>query len=425
MAAANRMPHYDPTMRKITVRGAETFPEAIFDLADPQEVEILDMSFGQLSSLPSLERFKNLQVAFFSYNPFTRVPEVLARCPNLNLIGMRGCNIDTFPEHALPENIRAIVLTDNRITKVPQTIGDHAHLQKLLMTGNRLRSIPEALRACQNLEIIRLSVNDIPEPPEWLFDMPRLAWYADSSNPFSPAISQQPPEIDWSTLAIGKKLGSSANNVVHQAQLQDGKEVAVKLFGGSMVTDGMAADDMNACLLAGEHANVVGAIGKLVNAPDGQKGLVMPLVPADFTNLGKPPSFTTICRDTYPDGQTFLLPYVVTVLKSVAMAMTYLHSRGIMHGDLYAHNILTNAIGESRVGDFGGASLYEPGSASGRRRERIDVCAFGHLLEELLSRCDTPAQDATMAKLQELQKRCTDERAAQRPLFAEIVGDLA
>ena len=65
-------------------------------------------------------------------------------------------------------------------------------------------------------------------------------------------------------------------------------------------------------------------------------------------------------------------------------AAAQLHSRGILHGDLYAHNILWNPRGDCLLGDFGAASFY-PESAS-RSFESIEVRAFGHLLGELLAR---------------------------------------
>ena len=56
------------------------------------------------------------------------------------------------------------------------------------------------------------------------------------------------------------------------------------------------------------------------------------------------------------------LSAVATILQiaiGIASAAAYLHTQGIMHGDLYAHNIMTNARGDCLLGDFGAASSYD------------------------------------------------------------------
>jgi hypothetical protein len=52
--------------------------------------------------------------------------------------------------------------------------------------------------------------------------------------------------------------------------------------------------------------------------------------------------------------------------------------------------------------------------------ERIEVRAFGCLLEELLARADRSADDS-LGDLQELAERCLSPRPSERPLFREIV----
>jgi serine/threonine protein kinase len=413
---------FDHKVGKVTVRDTDSFPREIFDIAD--QIKVLDMSTVSLASLPEdLGRLVNLQTLFFSNNKALKeVPEVLASCQKLETIGLRSCSISKFSERCLPPSLRALILTDNQITELPRSIGDCTNLQKIMLAGNRLQSLPQELLRCQNLEIVRFSVNHLLQSPDWLFELPRLAWYGDSSNPFSMQQGRtQINEVDWNDITFGKELGRSVNNIVYYGQLKDGREVAVKIYGHDLVTDGLPADDMNACLRIGDHQNVIGGIGKVVHAPDNQPALVMPLISSDYKNLGKPPSLSTVCRDTYPEGQTFTASYVYQVIKTAAIGMRHLHSMGVMHGDLYAHNILTNAAGESCVGDFGAASLYKPGSTVGALRERIDMRAFGVLIEELVSRiAPTTDKETTIAKLQNLGADCMNENTKQRPSFAEI-----
>ncbi len=415
---------YDPELRKVTVRDETTFPQAVFEHAE--EVEILDMSGNQLSALPDLGRLKNLRVAFFSNNPFETVPTTaLQACEKLELLGMRSCDISDFEDAPLPASLRGLILTNNNITHLPASISSCARLQKLMMTGNQLTELPKELINCRSLEIVRVAVNKLVETPEWLLELPRLAWYADSSNPYSLSPNSQLPEISWHDITLGTELGRSVNNMVYYGRLADGREVAVKQFGHDLVTDGLPADDMNACLIVGSHASVIGGLGKVVDAPDEYARLVMPLVPSDFKALGNPPSLRTICRDTYPDGQTFSGDFVVRVLRTVAAGMQHLHSQGVMHGDLYAHNTLTDPSGESYVGDFGGASLYTPGSAGGKLREQVDVRAFGYLAEELIARTSPSVAGNDALGLQSLRDSCLDEDVRKHPTFTEISTFLA
>jgi hypothetical protein len=72
------------------------------------------------------------------------------------------------------------------------------------------------------------------------------------------------------------------------------------------------------------------------------------------------------------------------------------------------------------MGDFGAASFYSRQAPHALSLQRLEVRAFGCLLEELIDRCD-PAEPS----LTELQNRCLSEKIDERPLFGEIVAVLA
>ena len=97
-------------------------------------------------------------------------------------------------------------------------------------------------------------------------------------------------------------------------------------------------------------------------------------------------------------------------------------ARGLLHGDLYAHNILWRRDapggddGTALLGDFGAASFIAA-DADATALERIEVRAFGCLLEELAERCD---ETATATALRDLGDRCLDADPAVRPDFARI-----
>ena len=158
-----------------------------------------------------------------------------------------------------------------------------------------------------------------------------------------------------------------------------------------MTSDGTPADEMNACLAAGGHRHLVGALGKIVDRQDDRSGLILSLIPPDYRNLGNPPSLDSCTRDTYPKGTSFAIATILQIAIGIAAAAAHLHAQGIMHGDLYAHNIMTNDRGDCLLGDFGAASSYDRTCRiTSSSLERLEVRAFGCLLEDLLDRCQLP-----------------------------------
>jgi serine/threonine protein kinase len=108
------------------------------------------------------------------------------------------------------------------------------------------------------------------------------------------------------------------------------------------------------------------------------------------------------------------------ILRGTAAAVAHLHERGILHGDLYAHNLLVDAAGHTLLGDFGAASFFQPQSSSGIALQQLEAQAFACLLEELLLRCNQDDQPHQQTRLWQLQARCSNPQPAERPLFVDI-----
>lgn len=409
----------------------QEFPPEIFELAD--SLEVLNLSGNSLSALPDdLPRLSKLRVLFCSDNRFTQLPEVLSSCVHLEMVGFKANSIREVAAAAISPGLRWLILTDNQISQLPDSIGSCAHLQKLMLAGNQLAVLPEAMRGCAALELLRISANSFEALPEWLLHLPRLTWLAFGGNPVSSAPHAPISAVDrlnWADLVLGEKLGEGASGVIHKAHWQPspqeaGHPVAVKLFKGSVTSDGFPAQEMAACLAAGNHAHLIGVIGELTGHPAGTSGLVMPMVDPEFRNLAGPPNLATCTRDIYADGQRFSLPLLLDLARGLAAVGEHLHARGISHGDFYAHNVLYRPEGGCLLGDFGAASFYSPQASEGTNPfEALEVRAFGCLLGELLERCE-PELDVRLPSLQALQLRCLAPVAASRPRFAELVETL-
>jgi len=415
--------------------GLETFPPEIFMLADT--LEILDLSGNALARLPDdLARLHRLRIIFCSNNLFTELPAVLGQCARLEMIGFRANQIRHVPAASLPPRLRWLVLTDNQLTELPASLGRCTQLQKLMLAGNRLAALPPEMAACARLELLRLAANRLTVLPSWLLALPRLAWLAFAGNPLdeaSPAVAPAVaplPRIGWDSLQIGALLGEGASGVIHQALWQHGntaRPVAVKVFKGAMTSDGLPRDEMAACISAGAHSTLIAVHGQLTGHPAGASGLVMDLVAPRFRNLAAPPSLQSCTRDVYDAKTRFTPAAAVQLAWGVASAVRLLHVRGVLHGDLYAHNILCTDDGQALLGDFGAASLFSPANGPfSRALQRIEVRAFSCLLEELLACCRAlPGAHALLRELAALQAECASLDTESRPLFSEIQERLA
>ncbi len=416
--------------------GLTKFPNEILALAD--SLTFLNLSNNRLSHLPSeFAQLKQLKIVFFNNNHFEDFPAVLAQCPLLSMVSFKANRIRSIGPMSLSPTLRWLILTNNQLSSLPATVGNLPKLQKLMLAGNQLSSLPCELANCTNLELIRVSANRLETLPMWLLSMPRLAWLAYAGNPCHPAgiaSEQEKALLDISSAEIqrGDVLGEGASGVIYKgtwtptadaqgSQLQaatKSQEVAIKLFKGEITSDGSPLDEMKVCIAAGAHPNLVTVLGKYRAAE--KRGLIFDFISPDYKNLGNPPSLDSCTRDTYDEGTSFTLSKLLRLVRGVASAVQHLHNRNVMHGDLYAHNILTNSDGDSFLGDFGAASFYDAEEV-GKALEKIEVRAFGCLLEDLLERCSS-TEVFTIEALREIEKRCTHSVPVKRPSFQQIGG---
>jgi serine/threonine protein kinase len=148
----------------------------------------------------------------------------------------------------------------------------------------------------------------------------------------------------------------------------------------------------------------------------------MPLIPKDWRVLAGPPSLASCTRDVYDPALRLTTAAAMRIALRVAQGAAHLHARGLLHGDLYAHNILWDGgAGEAVLSDFGAACFLPAGADA--CLQGIEARAFGLLLGELLAAADDPS--GSLAILRDIQTSCLLPAPARRPAMAEIVAAIS
>lgn len=367
----------------LKVRGFDVFPVDRLTSA-MRTAEVLDFSMNSFSTLPDElgSIFPHARVIFLSGTKMNTLPAGLVSCAGLEMVGARGSGLQKIDTIALPQSLKVLTLTDNNIAKIPADIDSLPMLEKLCMSGNVLTKLPEELAVCQNLEMLRVASNLIEREPVLLDQLPQLKWYNDAGNVFSvsPAATEL-PEIAATRLRLDGEIGNSANNRVFRATLDGTEEVAVKVYGAELSTDGTIADEIAAmCAARGVDGAVV---ARGVTRIDGRFAVVMPLVSTAYTQLAAPPDLHRYTRDRYDHTRTFTEKEAEMLIDTVHQTVQALHNKGIAHGDIYAHNLLYRADGDVLLNDFGAASLF---AEEGAIRRTIDMRACEVLAQEIRAR---------------------------------------
>jgi serine/threonine protein kinase len=234
--------------------------------------------------------------------------------------------------------------------------------------------------------------------------------------------------VNWADLQVGKLLGEGASGHIYQVQHRDAPTgLALKLFKGAVTSDGLPEHEIAACLAAGQHPALCAPHAQLLDHPQGKRGLLLPLMDPGYIPLAGPPSLDSCTRDVYPADLRVPAKHALQLASQIAQAVSHLHQRGVMHGDLYAHNILWNpANGQALLSDFGAATLLpDAGSPQSLALQALEVRAFGCLLEELIALMDPAAECAGVsAGMASLAQACTGLVPAQRPAIRDVSAQL-
>lgn len=375
-----------------------TFPTEILSLAD--SLEILDLSNNQLFALPNeLKQLTKLKIIFASNNHFKTLPKSLGQCESLEMVGFKSNKIKHVPAESLPAKLRWLILTDNKLSNLPDSLGERPRLQKLALAGNQLTQLPANLSQLTSLELVRISANQLTECPDQLLALPKLAWLAFSGNPFtrSDIDIQSVPLVPYSSFTLQNVIGQGASGIISRAVWNKPTDdfpddIAVKVFKGELTSDGYPEDELQACLKVGGHSSLVKSLAQVIEKDC--LALVMQLIPEHYCNLGMPPDFDTCTRDTFEVGFTLSIEQISKIVEQMQSVFAHLHDNQVSHGDLYAHNTLFDQDANIIFGDFGAATMYHMLNEKQQAQiQQIEKRALNYFIEDLLAVCSEEDKD--------------------------------
>lgn len=126
----------------LTNRGLNTVPTQVFDYA--KQMRILDLSANHLSRLPSLEleSFCNLKSLFLNQNRLVKLPDSLGALVKLECLSVSYNFLESLPESISKlKNLREIKLASNRFQTFPSKLVDLPNLELLDMSANVIESL--------------------------------------------------------------------------------------------------------------------------------------------------------------------------------------------------------------------------------------------------------------------------------------------
>ena len=369
-------------------------PVVMSHVNDPEmtrRITKLNIPHAGLEALPVsiCEGLPHLSVLFAPNNHIVELPPHMGACRNLQMMSFKTNGMNTIHPDALQSQLRWLILTDNQIKTLPTTIGKCQKLQKLMLSGNALTHIPDEITNCQSLELVRLASNQLTQPPMKLLQLPNLAWVALSANPFlntvpRPHSTMKLPLLDDPILdneEQGVIIGQGASGITRKVYYQNNL-VAVKTYNSTMTSDGSPLQEKDIAMIASTIPSncLVKVLGQ---TPQGS--LVMELLP-NVRSFGQPPSMESCSRDVYDDTETITEQRAKAMVTGLLTVLVELHRLGIMHGDLYGHNILVSKDTTKnwvKLSDFGAAFFYDTTADYGVLLQKIEMRAFGILVGEI------------------------------------------
>lgn len=121
-------------------RGA-SLGEKILEMPEERRNAIMRVNIGYnklVAVVPEVSLLRNLRDFYGTANFFTKFPEVLLQCPNLELISLTRNHIESVPPQiSVLRNLSILNVEYNNVSVLPSTLSKLTNLKMLAVSGNR------------------------------------------------------------------------------------------------------------------------------------------------------------------------------------------------------------------------------------------------------------------------------------------------
>ena len=126
----------------------------------PDSVEMLNLSWAFLDTLPDFSKYNKVRAISFSGNETAKVDPSLFSSDSLTIVSLDHCGIREidFPKG---NHIEHLTLSYNQLDRIPKSIRRCKQLKSLNMEGNQIRHIPNWITELDSLEEINLNFNQL------------------------------------------------------------------------------------------------------------------------------------------------------------------------------------------------------------------------------------------------------------------------
>ncbi|MHA2231373.1 MAG: leucine-rich repeat domain-containing protein [Candidatus Hodarchaeales archaeon] len=177
-----------------------TLPDSFGNLAN---LEHLTLYGNQLTSLPdSFGNLTNLKFLDLKDNQLsTAFPVSFGNLANLEVLEVARNQLPGLSEIGKLVNLEKAELKENKLTSLPETIGNLRKLRELDLDENSLASLPDSIVNCSHLRVLRVGQNHLSALPEGLDKLTRLKTILFAKN----QITTLPESVEQSLEALKKE----------------------------------------------------------------------------------------------------------------------------------------------------------------------------------------------------------------------------
>ncbi|MBI5355456.1 MAG: leucine-rich repeat domain-containing protein [Candidatus Aenigmarchaeota archaeon] len=143
-----------------------TKPGTLDGIEKLQKLEYLDVGYSGISSLPkSLKDMGSLKTIDISGNNFDHLPEPLGETSFLEELSMRNCGMKNIDGIRGISSLKRLSLCQNKLSEVPEEIGNLRSLENLDVSQNELKTLPRSITNLKGLQRLDASENKIDKLP--------------------------------------------------------------------------------------------------------------------------------------------------------------------------------------------------------------------------------------------------------------------